>query len=247
MGYHASCCNKVKSSRVRRWLINKSIGKETFYESFADEFDQKMNKYDIQTRLMIVFNQLLPNDIKGCTLLDVGCGTGHFSKIAFEKGAKVVSMDLGPRLLGKVSQKCSSQGVAGSILEAPFGRNMFDYIVCSEVIEHTPDPFKAIEELYRILKPGGTLALTVPNRFWKWSCHLANFLKLRPYNGLENWMGYRALRKKLNTIGFSVQKYFGFHLFPFQLSFAHSVLRILDQYGEKAGRFYINIGARCVK
>lgn len=60
-------------------------------------------------------------------------------------------------------------------------------------------------------------------------------------------MGYGTLRKKLEAIGFSIQKYFGFHLFPFQVSFTHSILRRLDQYGKKAGPFYINIAARLTK
>ncbi len=222
--------------------MKKFFDKEMFYEKFANDFDVKMNKYDLHTRLKIVFEELLPANIRG-----LKCGTGHFSRWAYERGANVISIDLGPQLLKKVSKKCKSELVVASALDIPFKENTFDLIVCSEVIEHTPDPFKAIEELYRILKPGGTLALTVPNRFWKWSCHLANFLKLRPYNGLENWMGYRTLYRKLGAISFSVQKYFGFHLFPFQLSFTHSMLRRLDQYGERAGQFYINIGTRCIK
>jgi ubiquinone/menaquinone biosynthesis C-methylase UbiE len=41
----------------------------------------------------------------------------------------------------------------------------FDFILCSEVLEHTLQPFNAVNELYRILKPGGHLFLTVPFNF----------------------------------------------------------------------------------
>lgn len=221
--------------------------KEVFYEEFAKDFDVRMNKYDLATRLKIVFEQLLSYDIFGLKLLDVGCGTGHFSKLAAERGAHVISMDVGPQLLKKVGEKCQSTCVVGSILDMPFQENSFDVIVCSEVIEHTPDPFKAVEKLYRVLKPGGTLALTVPNRFWKWSCILANLFRLRPYRGFENWVGYSALKTKVVSTGFCIKKYFGFHLFPFQLAPLHGILKKMDCYGEKWGPFYINIATSLVK
>jgi len=42
---------------------------------------------------------------------------------------------------------------------------MFDIIVCTEVLEHTLDPFSAVKEIYRLLKPGGILILSVPFNF----------------------------------------------------------------------------------
>ncbi len=43
--------------------------------------------------------------------------------------------------------------------------NSFDFVLCTEVLEHTLNPFKAIDELYRVLKPGGLLFLSVPFNF----------------------------------------------------------------------------------
>ncbi len=225
----------------------KDLGKKLFFENFAKDFDEKMNRYDLSVRLHIVFNELLPEDIRGKRLLDAGCGTGYFSVMAFKKGAIVTSMDVGVNLLNMVAKKCESKRVLGSVLNMEFEDDKFDLIICSEVIEHTENPFNALREFYRVLKPGGTLALTVPNRFWKWSVILANALKLRPYGGLENWVDYKALKQELDTIGFHIKKYGGFHLFPFQLSFLHPILRKLDNFGEILGPFYINISAGCQK
>ncbi len=220
---------------------------ELFYDEFADEFDRKMDEYDLQRRLDIVFNELLPKSIAGKKLLDAGCGTGHFSKVAMEKGAVVTSMDIGERLLEKVAEKCNSERVLGSVLDMPFDDNYFDLVISSEVIEHTKAPYKALREFYRVLKPNGILALTVPNHFWKWSCVIANALKIRPYQGIENWVGYKRLRKELEASGFKIIRYRGFHLFPFQIKFLHPVLQLMDKFGERFGCFYINIGASCQK
>ncbi len=228
-------------------MFKITLKEELFYNEFADEFDKKMNKYDLQRRLDIVFNELLPESIEGKKLLDAGCGTGHFSKIATEKGAIVISMDIGERLLEKVAEKCNSERVLGSVLDIPFNDDYFDFIVSSEVIEHTKSPYKALREFYRVLKPNGILALTVPNRFWKWSCVIANALKIRPYKGMENWVGYRRLRKELETCGFKIIRYRGFHLLPFQIKFLYPVLRFTDKFGGTFGYFYINIGASCQK
>lgn len=224
-----------------------SSKEELFYNEFADEFDKKMNKYDLQRRLDIVFKELLPKSIEGKKLLDAGCGTGHFSKLAMEKGAVVTSMDTGEKLLEKVAEKCNSELVLGSVLDMPFNDNYFDFIISSEVIEHTEAPYKALMEFYRVLKPNGILALTVPNRFWKWSCVIANALKIRPYEGMENWVGYKRLRKELETVGFKIIRYRGFHLFPFQIKFLHPVLLFMDRFGDNFGPFYINIATSCQK
>ena len=178
--------------------------KTYFYDSIADEFDAKMNKYDINKRLKVVYEELLTENIYGKKLLDAGSGTGWFSKYAAERGARVTSMDIGSNLLKKVAQKCSSTCVIGSILEIPFQDNSFDFIVSSEVIEHTSDPLHAFDELYRILIPGGKLVLTTPNKLWYFAIFIANKLKLRTYDGYENWISWRQMNQKLKNIGFVV-------------------------------------------
>jgi len=228
-------------------MSRKSVKTELFYNNFAVEFDSRMNKYDLQRRLDIVFNKLLPKSIAGKRLLDAGCGTGHFSQQAVKKGARVTSMDIGENLLEKVSEKCNSERVVGSVLDMQFEDNYFDFIISSEVIEHTNAPYKAIGELYRVLKPNGILALTVPNQFWKWSCVLANTLKIRPYEGIENWVGYSGLKRELEAAGFSILHYRGFHLLPFQINFLHPFLLFMDKFGDKAGMIYINIATSCRK
>jgi 2-polyprenyl-3-methyl-5-hydroxy-6-metoxy-1,4-benzoquinol methylase len=218
-----------------------------FYESFADEFDSKMNMYDTNKRLQVFYSELLTEDISGKKLLDAGCGTGWFSKIAVDRGAHVTSMDLGENLLTQVKMKCNSIRVIGSILEMPFEDDSFDLVVSSEVIEHTPEPFKALEELHRVLKPGGVLVISTPNKLWYPAVAFANLFRLRPYQGLENWTSWWSMKNQSKTIGFSIEKMVGVHAFPFVHPVVYPILDILHGANSFLGPIMLNIALRARK
>ena len=223
--------------------------KGLFYDKFASEFDRKMNMYDTEKRVRVVFNTLLsPKELDGKKLLDAGCGTGWFSRRAVELGAVVTSLDVGENLLNEVKKKCETTRVVGDVTALKFKDNSFDIIVSSDVIEHTPDPAKAISEMARVLKKGGVLALTVPNNCWHFAVSVGNALKLRPYQGYENWVGWGALKKELEKNGLVVKKQLGFHFIPFVVSALYPVIDYFDRYGESAlGRVMVNIGVRAEK
>ncbi|MCC6501667.1 MAG: class I SAM-dependent methyltransferase [Deltaproteobacteria bacterium] len=223
--------------------------KGLFYDKFASEFDRKMNMYDTEKRVRVVFNTLLsPKELKGKKLLDAGCGTGWFSRRAVELGAVVTSLDVGENLLNEVKKKCETTRVVGDVTALKFKDNSFDIIVSSDVIEHTPDPKLAIKEMARVLKKGGVLALTVPNNCWHFAVSIGNALKLRPYQGYENWVGWAQLKKELEKNGLQVKKQMGFHFIPFVVSALYPVIDYFDRYGESAlGRVMVNIGVRAEK
>src|SRR5437867_1265611 len=107
--------------------------KRLFYDDMASRFDSVMNRYDLEKRVALVFDYFWgKGDLKGKSLLDAGCGTGWFSRCAVERGAYVVSLDIGQNLLRCVAAKCASERVAGDLLAQPFPDNQFDFIVCSE-------------------------------------------------------------------------------------------------------------------
>ena len=228
-------------------MQNSDKDKMFFYESFAGQFDSKMNMYDTNKRLHVFYNELLTEDIKGKKLLDAGCGTGWFSKGAAERGAQVTSMDLGENLLAEVKKKCDTERVVGSILEMPFPDNHFDIVVSSEVIEHTPEPEKAIKEIFRVLKPGGIMVLSTPNRFWIFSLRIAELFKLRPYQGLENWTSWFRMKQYVKKAGFQIIKMKGVHLFPFVVSALNGVLDFFHRFSTFLGPVMVNIVVKAKK
>jgi ubiquinone/menaquinone biosynthesis C-methylase UbiE len=222
--------------------------KQRFYDGIADSFDAIMNPYDLQQRLRIVCHELLNADeIRGRRVLDVGCGTGWFSREVERAGGAVVALDIGVKLLEKVGEKCGAARVAGDACRLGFADDTFDIVVSSECIEHTPDPRKALAEMGRVLKPGGVLVVTVPNQFWRWAEVVARVFKLRPYEGLENWLWQSQLVAALRRAGLAIEQTRGVHLFPPILSWTWPLLRWMDRGGHLLGPVMVNLAVRARK
>jgi SAM-dependent methyltransferase len=113
----------------------------------------------------------------GDSVLDLGCGFGRHAFEAARRGAIVVALDagrdevLGVRATfaamvdaGELSGDTHAVAVQGDALALPFADETFDRVICSEVLEHIPDDLGAMAELARVLRRGGTMAITVPRR-----------------------------------------------------------------------------------
>lgn len=219
--------------------------KDLFYNQIADSFEDIANPYDTNRRKEVVFKDFLGNvDIRGKRLLDAGCGFGAFSSEACARGAQVTAVDIADGLIARVSARLPGvKALPASILSLPFPDADFDVVVSSDVIEHTQDPWKAVDELVRVLKPGGLLCLTVPNRtFWFFSVVLADKFGWRRYKGHENWVHYGDLRRYVAGKNMTVLEYKGVHLFPFVVPALNGLLRACDRALEKPlGFMMVNI------
>lgn len=221
-----------------------------FYENIAENFDGYMNKYDLGKRLKLVFEVFLKDEeLKGKKFLDLGCGTGWFSKEAVDRGARVTSLDVGPNLLGKTKERCKGKSklVIGDALSLPFANDFFDIVLSSEVIEHTENPLKAISESIRVLRPEGILVLTTPNKFWYPAIFLANKMNLRPYEGMENWISFWGLKKTIQKMGLKIEKMLDFHAFPFFHPSVYPLLDFFELFGKTFGFLMLNLGVKARK
>ena len=113
--------------------------------------------------------------VRGERLLDLGCGGGRHAFEAVRMGARVVALDaqadeltqvrdtIGAMLdAGQVRDDDEAGVVQGNALRLPFPDDSFDRVIAAEVLEHIPDDAAAMAELARVLRPGGTMAVTVP-------------------------------------------------------------------------------------
>lgn len=93
------------------------------------------------------------------TVLDCGCGVHAFNvrtcaKLGF---GRVEAIDINPDVIAALDRDAGGiHFTPGSVLDLPFDADQFNLVICSGVAHHTPDPFRAFQEIARVLKPGGT-------------------------------------------------------------------------------------------
>ena len=106
----------------------------------------------------------------GESILDIGCGNARDIAAIRDTGAEVIEVDSSPGMVNAARQKlrsigkCSVSDEVGDTTCLAFPDASFDKVLCSEVIEHIPDALLALREVRRVLKPGGVLVLSTPNK-----------------------------------------------------------------------------------
>lgn len=102
----------------------------------------------------------------GSPILDAGCGTGLNLRHLPEGSTGV---DINPRNVALLKARLPQQRIVlGDVEALPFADSSFQSVLCTEVLEHVPDPAAALREFRRVLRPGGTLIGSVPARSMIW-------------------------------------------------------------------------------
>jgi SAM-dependent methyltransferase len=123
-------------------------------------------------------------------ILDIGSGTAPVSPDL----KRTVVADLSEEAMRHV--ECESK-VVTSITAMIFDTATFDCVLCSEVLEHVQDDLKALSEMRRVLKPGGTLVVTVPfqKRYWAEDDEFVEHVRRYDPGELERKLGYSGFSK----------------------------------------------------
>ena len=147
----------------------------------AEIFDHWSEKYDgwFETpmgRLIkgyeseLIHRMLTPS--RGEFVLDAGCGTGVFTRHILETGARVVGLELSRPMLARAIFKCKGRpflSVQGDMRRLPFADDSFDKAVSITAIEFIEDAEVAVEEMFRVTKPGGTIVVATLNSLSPWA------------------------------------------------------------------------------
>lgn len=96
--------------------------------------------------------------LAGGILLDVGCGIKPYENLFTPYVEKYIGIEYSP----ESGYQGNRADIAGSASEIPLGDSSVDTILCTEVLEHVPDPEKVISEFARVLRPGGVVITTAP-------------------------------------------------------------------------------------
>ena len=149
----------------------------------------------------------------GDRVLDMGCGGGRHAFALYRRGADVTAFDMDAAELkdvagmfaamkeaGEVPLGASARTVRGTAYDLPFADGSFDRIIAAEVLEHLPEDERAMRELFRVLKPGGLIAVTVP----RWGPELLCWALSSAYHEVEGghvriYRGTELLRRLTET------------------------------------------------
>jgi SAM-dependent methyltransferase len=128
----------------------------------------------------------------GSRVLDVGAGPGQYRELFAHCEYRTQDFGQEPGTIGRYTKL----DYESDITAIPVESASFDAILCTEVIEHVPDPVAAVREMARILKPGGRIFLTAP---------LASFLHQEPYQFYGGYTPY-WYQKFLPEVGIDVEE-----------------------------------------
>ncbi len=124
----------------------------------------------------------------GGTLLDFGCGNGAQTFLFAPDFDSIIGVDISEQYLDMFKQEAGRKGISdrtqaihndGSNL--PLESSSIDCAISFEVLEHVESEDDVLKELLRVIRPGGVLVLSVPNRWWVFETHGAS-LPLLPWN-----------------------------------------------------------------
>ena len=150
-------------------------------DSFQQLLDTLYNYIDPTTRYMHrlrinlfvdLMRELIDKDVikNFDSAIDIGCNCGIYSKLISDFGFNEVrGIDIDQPLLDLANKFVATTSQEKKIYFENFNaenlsqENLYDFILCTEVIEHTTNPHKVIENIKRLLKPGGVAVVTLPN------------------------------------------------------------------------------------
>lgn len=251
---------------VRRfWDANPLFTGETRHSPGSREFfDEHRRIYYDDCFAGRLDPRLFPADLTGKKVLDLGCGVGFWLIELAERGATdLTGADLSPKSLEIARRRCEVYGVEAVLKEEnaeqlSFADDSFDHVNCQGVVHHTTDPAKAVREIYRVLKPGGTATISVYYRnavlrAWPLLRHVARVVPIglkgrgrenmgslpsaddivRLYDGAGNPIGYSYDRRQFRQLlGPFEAEGFYFHFFPARampVRVPSAVHRLLDK------------------
>ncbi len=164
-------------------------------------------------------------------VLDVGCGNARDGRVIAPHVAGWVGVDISLLMLKEgrhalIKEKLPAPLVLGDATRLPFDDSVFDKVYCSEVIEHIPEWRGMLPEMRRVLRPGGLVVLTTPNRLSLYRPIRTaadvgrRLLKIRREHPYDEWKSLREVQKALSDAGFEPKQALGVCFIPGHWTYA---------------------------
>jgi len=168
-------------------------------------------------------------DWRGASILDVGCGGGQIARAFATNGARVIGFEVNYEKAADVARGSVGYGSTGSLRalaadahRLPFVDHAFDLVILADVLEHVKKPAIVAQEVARVLRPGGMLYASLPNRYSILNLISDPHYQVPAVGLMPRWMAAWYVVKLLRiTDGYRTEKYF-----------SHSeIVRLLERSG----------------
>jgi len=156
-------------------MLSRLQSVRTYFDSDAARYGENRYPDDPVTceqlsylvRRHYVLSMLDRGNTKPRLALDLGCGPGVYTRGLLDRGARVWSVDLAPRMLEVARQKVSGSSGAGFAVgqttRLPFAEQSFDALVCIGVLAYVEDDEATLREIARVLRPGACAVIQIAN------------------------------------------------------------------------------------
>ncbi|MFC1915613.1 class I SAM-dependent methyltransferase [Chloroflexota bacterium] len=206
---------------------------QEYYDSFlASEPGKHSSLAEFRARFDPIMSYLANIGRPHLKILDVGCGTGMAAE-KLRKFGDVYGVDLSPKSIKELKENRRCDDACVSMAEKlPFKSNIFDVVVCTELIEHLLDPSAALAGMNYVLKPDGCLFLSTPNPWYYPGVRgIAGRVftkikgkKLGSGQIIENLISFSKLETTLKKLGFRIEEHYTVY---FQRDFICQLLKII--------------------
>jgi SAM-dependent methyltransferase len=219
----------TKEIQHGRFLAEHGAGEIWNWESPAGKLRWKR-------RVQMLSDHLRP----GMRILEIGCGTGYFTRELTRRGADIVAIDVSPDLLEIAKANSSAPNVRYEIQNAcalTYSDATFDSVVGSSILHHL-EIEDALREIYRVLKPAGTIYFTEPNMLNPQIAIQKNvpWIKRRLGDSPDETAFFRwSLRRLLEQAGYG-----DIQIDPFDFLHPKTPVPLIDRLNA-LGRFFENL------
>lgn len=141
--------------------MSNPFNDEALVKEYEDWYEGRGRGADLLEKQLLA--NLLSDFPEAKTVLEVGCGTGHFTRWFAEQGLRVVGLDNSEAMLAEARKRNGVSYVAGDALALPFDDRSFDVVAFITTLEFVADPERALSEAARVARQG--LLLGVLNSY----------------------------------------------------------------------------------